>query len=187
MSNLTKRQLSASLQKLLVQMPLDKITIQDLVNEAQVSRKTFYYHFRDIYDLLEWTMVEEGRKLLGNRVEGDSWQVSLRNTFLYFEENKKMILHIYRSLQKGSDLMQRHVSSLILPMMEEYFDRQPGHQLVAEQDRRFLLGLYSYGIVDLFLHWIGEGMQPEANQMTDRIIRLFRGSMEGFIQRYNEG
>ena len=53
MSNLTKRQLSVSLQKLLVQNQLDKITIQDLVNEAQVSRKTFYYHFQDIYDLLD--------------------------------------------------------------------------------------------------------------------------------------
>ncbi|MCI8935140.1 MAG: TetR family transcriptional regulator, partial [Clostridiaceae bacterium] len=74
MSNLTKRQLSVSLQKLLVQNQLDKITIQDLVNEAQVSRKTFYYHFQDIYDLLEWTLVDEGKKLLTERQGEDGWK-----------------------------------------------------------------------------------------------------------------
>ena len=81
MSNLTKRQLSVSLQKLLVQNQLDKITIQDLVNEAQVSRKTFYYHFQDIYDLLEWTLVDEGKKLLTERQGEDGWKNNLWNVF----------------------------------------------------------------------------------------------------------
>ena len=186
MSNLTKRQLSLSLQALLTQAPLDKITIQDLVNEAQVSRKTFYYHFQDIYDLLEWTLVEEGKKLLPGYTAEDGWQKSLGNVFLYFEQHKKMILNIYRSLHKDSNLLQRHVSSLIFPLLEEYFDKQPGHERVEAQDRQFLLGLYSYGIVDLFVHWVAEGMKPEASQMTARIVRLFQGSMEDFIRRYLE-
>ena len=61
MSNMTKRALAFSLKKLLAQSPLDKITVQNIVDDAEVSRKTFYYHFQDIYDLLEWALVDEGQ------------------------------------------------------------------------------------------------------------------------------
>ena len=55
MANTTKRMLSLSLKKLLEKNTLDNITIQDITDDAEVSRKTFYYHFQDIYALLEWT------------------------------------------------------------------------------------------------------------------------------------
>ena len=58
MSNTTKRALEASLKKLLLQKPLDKITIQDLTTDCGISRMAFYYHFKDIYDLVEWACVE---------------------------------------------------------------------------------------------------------------------------------
>lgn len=63
MSNTTKRALEASLKKLLLQKPLDKITIQDLTTDCGISRMAFYYHFKDIYDLVEWDAwrTESGR------------------------------------------------------------------------------------------------------------------------------
>ena len=51
MSDLTKKALGASLKKILLQKPLEKITITDLTNDCGVNRQTFYYHFHDIYDL----------------------------------------------------------------------------------------------------------------------------------------
>ena len=186
MSNLTKRQLSVSLQKLLVQNQLDKITIQDLVNEAQVSRKTFYYHFQDIYDLLEWTLVDEGKKLLIERQGEDGWKNNLWNVFQYLHGHKATIMNIYRS-QKDGGLLRRHMASLILPLLEQDFDSQPGHEQVAEEDREFLLNLYSHGIVEFFYHWIGDGMKPEPEQTMARLSRLFDGSMEDFIRRYQAG
>ncbi|MFR8977240.1 MAG: TetR family transcriptional regulator [Christensenellales bacterium] len=61
MANTTKRMLSMSLKKLLSKTTLDNITIQDITDDAEVSRKTFYYHFQDIYDLLDWTLQEDAR------------------------------------------------------------------------------------------------------------------------------
>ena len=60
MTNLTKRALADSLKKLLSRRPMDRITVQDVTDDAAVSRKTFYYHFHDIYDLMEWLVVDEG-------------------------------------------------------------------------------------------------------------------------------
>ena len=54
MSNITKKAMAQSLKKMLLVKDLDKITIIDITNACEINRQTFYYHFKDIYDLLEW-------------------------------------------------------------------------------------------------------------------------------------
>ena len=55
MSQVTKRALEASLKNLLLKKPLSKITINDITEDCGINRMTFYYHFKDIYDLVEWS------------------------------------------------------------------------------------------------------------------------------------
>ena len=52
MTNDTKYALEASLKKFLLKKPIDKITIRDLTDDCGISRMAFYYHFKDIYDLV---------------------------------------------------------------------------------------------------------------------------------------
>ena len=59
MSELTKKALAVSLKKLLSKKELSKITISNITDECGVNRQTFYYHFKDIYDLLEWIYKNE--------------------------------------------------------------------------------------------------------------------------------
>ena len=64
MAGSTKYALEDALKKLLLQKPIDKITINDLTEECGISRMTFYYHFKDIYDLVEWVCIEDGKRAL---------------------------------------------------------------------------------------------------------------------------
>ena len=68
MSQITKRALEASLKNLLLQKPLNKITINDITEDCGINRMTFYYHFKDIYDLVEWACLEDLELLLFLRV-----------------------------------------------------------------------------------------------------------------------
>ena len=52
MSQITKRALEQSLKNLLLQKPLTKITVGDIAEDCGINRMTFYYHFKDIYDLV---------------------------------------------------------------------------------------------------------------------------------------
>ncbi|MCI8525489.1 MAG: TetR family transcriptional regulator [Oscillospiraceae bacterium] len=183
MANMTKKILAASLKKQLAARPLDKITIQDLVNDAQVSRKTFYYHFQDIYDLLEWALVDEGRRVLEAHGAETGWQEKLWNTLVYLQENRAMVLNICRSARREDEYLERHLAQLLFPLLEQHFDTLPQAAGVTREDRQFLLDLYAYGLVKLVLLWICEGMKPAAEQFMLRIHRLFDGSMEDFIQR----
>ena len=67
MSNITKRALEQSLKNLLLKKPLTKITISDITADCGMNRMTFYYHFKDIYDLVEWVCLEDAKRALTKR------------------------------------------------------------------------------------------------------------------------
>lgn len=67
MSQVTKRALEASLKHLLLQKPLNKITINDIAEDCGINRMTFYYHFKDIYDLVEWSCQEDASRALAGK------------------------------------------------------------------------------------------------------------------------
>lgn len=62
----TKRMLSASLKKLMEHKKLSKISVSEIISDCGVNRKTFYYHFEDIYALLKWTFEQEAVEVLKN-------------------------------------------------------------------------------------------------------------------------
>ena len=77
MINQTKQALEASLKHLLLQKPLDKITISDLTKDCGISRMAFYYHFKDIYDLVEWSCLEDAKRALDEKKTYETWQQAL--------------------------------------------------------------------------------------------------------------
>ena len=62
MPNATKQALEASLKRMMLKKPLDKITIRDITEDCGISRMTFYYHFKDIYDLVATSVWMTGKK-----------------------------------------------------------------------------------------------------------------------------
>ena len=92
MQNATKYALEASLKKFLLKKPVDKITISDLTNDCGISRMSFYYHFKDIYDLVEWACFEDAAQALQGKKTHDTWQEGLMQIFEAVMENKPFII-----------------------------------------------------------------------------------------------
>ena len=187
MANATKRILAAALKERLARQRLDEITIQSLVDDAQVSRKTFYYHFQDVYALLEWLFLEEGKRVLVGNVGASTWQIGMRRVVADGQENKTVILNVYRCLEDREGLLEIHISRLVRPLLERIFDEMPYSGQVDQEDRKLILDFYAFGLVELFLRWIGNGMKPDGGQLMDRLDRIFSGSMESLIQRCLNG
>ena len=82
MSQITKRALEQSLKNLLREKPLSKITVTDITEDCGISRMTFYYHFKDIYDLVEWACMEDAAKALANKKTYDTWQQGFIQIFM---------------------------------------------------------------------------------------------------------
>ena len=101
MSQTTKRAMAASLKNLLLQKPLTKITINDIAEDCGISRMTFYYHFKDIYDLVEWVCVEDAARALEGKKTYDTWQEGMLQIFEAVTENRQFIMNVYRAVERS--------------------------------------------------------------------------------------
>mgnify|MGYP000118473261 CR=1 FL=1 len=126
MSQITKNALAASLKKLLSKKELSKITITNITEECGVNRQTFYYHFKDIYDLLEWIFTNEVIEEIENEKE-ENWQQKFIYVFEYAIKNKELIKNIYNSGSKEYFLkfVYKQTNLLIINFIEkEYKDKK---------------------------------------------------------------
>ena len=98
MSQITKKAIEASLKNLLLKKPFDKITINDIAEDCGISRMTFYYHFKDIYDLVEWACEEDVKKILEDKDDYKTWTQGFLNLLEEVLKNKPFILNVYRSV-----------------------------------------------------------------------------------------
>ena len=182
MSNTTKRMLSLSLKKLLAKTTLDNITIQDITDDAKVSRKTFYYHFQDIYALLEWTLSEDCRHLLESKVKRGDCQESIVALFEYMQENRLIILNAFHSLER--DTLEHEVFSMLSPLLFDLLNAQPNFELLNDEDQRFIVSVYGLGVTGLLLRWISTDMLAPSEPLIRQLYRLASGSLDGIIQRF---
>ena len=182
MPNTTKLALEASLKKLMLHKPLDKITINDLTTDCGISRMSFYYHFKDIYDLVEWVCVEDGRRALQDKKTYDTWQEGLCQIFEAVLENKPFILNVYRSVSK--DKIESYLYKLTYELIANVVEEKSTGTGLAQADRSFIAEFYKYGFVGVMLDWIGEGMKADYREITARICTLMHGSIDNSIRNF---
>lgn len=182
MSQTTKRALEASLKNLLLQKPLDKITINDIAEDCGISRMTFYYHFRDIFDLVEWSCVEDATKALGGRKTYDTWQQGFLQIFEAVLANKPFIMNVYHSVSREQVeiYLYRLTYDLLIGVVEEKAEGMS----VRDEDKKFIADFYKYGFVGLMLDWIKNGMKEEPQTIIDRLSSLVHGNITSALDNY---
>lgn len=180
----TKRMLADSLKKLMVVKPLNKISIHEITEDCGVNRQTFYYHFHDIFDLLEWMYTEEALALFQ---EGDgSFTLSegVLRLLRYIQANEALCLCTLQSLghKHLRKFFYEGISSVILSVVNEYaFDLN-----VSEKHKVFIAHFYTVSLAGFIEHWLQEGLDDD----PDEIIRLceitMEGNIRGALERFQE-
>lgn len=182
MSNTTKAALGDALKKLLIHKPIDKITISDLTSECGVSRMSFYYHFKDIYDLVEWVCVEDGKRALQGKKTYDTWQEGLGQIFEAVLENKPFIRSVYRSVSK--EKIENYLYKLTYDLIAGVVEEKSAGMEVSEEEKALIAEFYKYGFVGMMLGWIGRGMKEDYKELVDRMGIMLHGSISGSIENF---
>ncbi len=184
MSNMTKQALEASLKKLMQKKPLDKITIQDLTADCGISRMAFYYHFKDIYDLIEWVCIEDASRALMDKKSYDTWHEGLLQIFEVVLENKQFVLNAYRCISR--DQMESYLYKLTFKLIRDVVDEKSQGIQISEEDKAFIAGFYKYSFVGIMLDWIKQGMSEDYHEIAKKISMTMRGNVANSIRNFSE-
>ena len=183
MSEVTKRALVNSLKKLLSKKELSKITISNITEDCGVNRQTFYYHFQDVYALLEWIytneVIQEIEENNGNTY--DTWQQGFLYIFEYIMENKEFVNNTYNSISR--DYFLRFIYHQTNILLINVINEKSQNVKMREEDKKFMADFYQYGFVGIVQEWIEHGMKEKPEEIIKKFNCIIEGSFENAIER----
>ena len=181
MASTTKESLGAALKQMLTVKPIDKITVKDLVEICGVNRQTFYYHFDDVYDLLEWVFEEDANRVLPSEVVYEHRRDDVMMFFKYLADNSVFALNIYNS--NSRIYMLRYFKRRLQGCIRSFAIIVSEGKNIDRTDFEFVVEFYANGIVGLISQWLDLGMQLQKEITQDRILKLLENSVENMLAR----
>lgn len=160
---------------------LNKITINDITEDCGVNRMTFYYHFKDIYDLVDWILMEDAAKTMEGRQSFDTWTEAFLDILHQIRDNKALVLNVYRSV--GREQVEQYLYKLLDSMLKEFADRECRDITVQDDDKQFVVDFYKYALVGVVLEWIRRDMKTEPAVMVERMGRMLQGDLRRALCR----
>ena len=178
-SNVTKRALAAALRELMEAEPFDKIQVAQICQRCDMNRKSFYYHFRDKYDLMNWIFDTDFSAFTKESVSAlrpdDRWDL-IKRICEYFYENRRF----YRkALQvKGQNSFADHLREYCHPLIRMRISSLVDGGAVDS----FVLDFFSDALVCAIERWLldKDCMPPE--QFISRLKQIIQNGAKAIYQ-----
>lgn len=182
MTEMTKKVLGDSLKKLMMTKPINKITVQQIVDDCKLNRRTFYYHFQDIYKLLEYIYEEEAIIQLQTHGNYDTWQESFLNIFFYIQNNKEICLSTFHSL--GREHLESFLHSVTYNLIQKVVNNVAGDMRVDDKHKNFLANYYTVTFGGLLIQWMNNDMKEKPEEIIEDLSITVQGSMLNALKQY---
>lgn len=182
MSRMTKKELAASLKKLMKKISLEKITVKDVVKDCGVNRQTFYYHFQDIYDLLGWIYKTEALDAIEDYKTYDTWQKGFLKTFQYVEKNRAFCINTFHSL--GREHLEEFLYNVTFDLLIGVVEELAEEKNIPQENKKFIADFYSYAFIGLLMAWLKSGTQETPEDIIENLSKFIEGDVARAIEKY---
>lgn len=174
-TSLTKKEFARIMKELMTEKSFDKISIGDICQASGLSRKTFYYHFQDKYELVNWIFFTEFARVVRNNAFSDDWAFLLE-LCEYLHDNRMFYVHAFKIT--GQNCFRDYFASFFSPLVQDMMTFSFSHSTYNE--------LYITFFTDAFLmaiaRWLENG-QLSPVDFVDFLKEAFRNTAKATIQR----
>lgn len=181
MAQFTKKAIVKAFLELLNEKPLDKITVKEIVDNCEINRNTFYYHFEDIHALLTFVIDGEVERVIARHADVESLEEGFIEAANFALSNKRAVYHIYNSVSREE--LERYLNSIAEEVVRRMAEGLDGAEDVSKLDRELIIHFYKYGLSGMVMAWIGEGMKADPEQMIRSLGDLLEGSVSTALDK----
>jgi probable dihydroxyacetone kinase regulator len=184
-ANITKRALAASLKRLMKTKSLAKISVRDIVEDCGLNRQTFYYHFHDKYELVNWIYRSEAVEGIADARDYAHWTEGIERVFAYLLENRDFYVNALNAPEPDAfdSYLFEATHDLIMGVVNEVARGLD----VGEADRLFIADFYDFAFVGIAVRWIKGGMSEGPREIAERIGDIVEGSMRRALEKRSVG
>ena len=176
MSHVIKMKLADGLEEILQEKSISKLTISDIVGVSGVSRQTFYNNFIDIYDLVYWTHTMRIREAVDTFWEEEDFVQAFETATIIMRKHKIFYQQIIR--KEGINSFQSLFAHQNVELSKLRIKKKL--QKDCNREEEFLLELYWYGVSQMLINWILDGMKEEPKELA----KLFYEGLPVLLRKY---
>ena len=169
-SNITKTAMADSMKTLMEEKPFAKISVGDICERCGMNRKSFYYHFKDKYDLVNWIFQTEFLEMMQGRDYTTGWEL-LTDICRYFYSERSFYTNALQVEGQNAfrDYFAEAISSVLAEIMRD--------QIGTEEDSRFFVQFLTDAFQAAILRWLKQTpvLPPEEFlQKLESVMNILR-------------
>lgn len=186
-SNITKKALAQSLKELGTAKRLDKITVADITEHCGVNRQTFYYHFEDKYELLNWIYTQEIFIPLGGNLTFENWPEKLAELLQYMKKQKSFFMNTMKS---SNNFFTEYLDKALIELFSRAMKELGIYNHLSEQEKSVSARFFSYGLTGVIVDWAMKGMKEDEQELAHMLEKMVFNTEklghEFYMQRQGE-
>lgn len=144
-----KRQITDTLLQLLEKKSLEKITVKELVTLCGISRQTFYYHFQDVLDVVDWWTRQGAEALLDQSLRTEDPHRALRHFVDFACDHRQTLQHLLAS--RWREQLERQLVEVFTTYLQDMLHRAHPNLAMSPADEEAFLHFYACGILGLLV------------------------------------
>lgn len=180
-SLITKKALAASVKELMGKHSLTKISVSDIVQNCGLNRQTFYYHFKDKYDLVNWIYYDEVVSPFLENSSLSDLDADIRRVLLVMERDKAFYIGALNL--SGQNAFREYLFDITKQLISRAVDALDSENRLPRGDREFIAKFCTHGLVGIIEDWAKSGMKESSGQLADHLRRVVDDNTLIAIQR----
>lgn len=173
-SEFTKQRIANTMKELVQSRNFASVSVGDLIRRCGISRNTFYYHFRDKYEVVSWIFCHEVEPLLASFDRMENWTRGLSELCLYLQANREFYIRVLEVEGQNSfcECLTQFYQQLIHTLLVKN-----GRQFLSQRQMANVSRFISAGIVAEIRHWACNGMKTDPTPAIRMLRDLFSGQL----------
>lgn len=169
-----KETIAEAAKRLLMEKHVKKLTVKDIVEECQITRQAFYYHFEDIPDLFRWILEESSRQFIRKVQESRDDEEMLKYFFLM---SINAAPYVRKGLQ-GSyrEELEQLLRQNIRRLFERTIEEKQLYQQYSHSEVKLFLRYHSQAVMGILREWTEEDTR-NLDQIVHNIYLLIQGKI----------
>ena len=155
-AQITKRAIAASLKELCRTKPFRKISVADIAQHCGINRQTFYYHFGDKFELLNWIYYEDAFSKTIEGIQLSNWTGRLETLLHTMQEEKWFYTN---TIKDQPDHFSHYLFQIGYVLFRNAIDQLDDQNRLTEEQKQFYAAFYTHGISGSILTWAKGGMK----------------------------
>ena len=181
-SLITKKAIAAGIKELTRRKSFDKITVSDIAEICGLNRQTFYYHFQDKYELVDWIFYNETIAIITNDLSYDNWDSKILQFLTKIKEEDYFYINTLKA--SVANEFKEYLFKVTVELLCSIISGITANSNATEEEVRFVAEFYAFGIVGVVISWAQHGMKETPGYITAQLKNLVYGTEKYATLRY---